>query len=31
VLVRGLDTHVTADDGAGAAALIRGPEDDLFR
>jgi coenzyme F420-0:L-glutamate ligase/coenzyme F420-1:gamma-L-glutamate ligase len=31
VLVRGLDAHVLVDDGAGAAALIRAPEEDLFR
>ena len=31
VLVRGLDRFVTADDGPGAAALRRPPEDDLFR
>jgi coenzyme F420-0:L-glutamate ligase / coenzyme F420-1:gamma-L-glutamate ligase len=31
VRVRGLGHHVTAEDGAGAAALIRPPEDDLFR
>lgn len=31
VLVRGLDRFVTADDGRGAAALRRPPEDDLFR
>jgi len=31
VRVRGLERHVTADDGAGAAALIRPLEDDLFR
>ena len=30
VLVRGLERHVTADDGPGAAALIRPPEEDLF-
>jgi coenzyme F420-0:L-glutamate ligase / coenzyme F420-1:gamma-L-glutamate ligase len=31
VRVRGLGTHVTIEDGAGAAALVRSPEDDLFR
>ena len=31
VLVRGLERFVTADDGPGAAALRRAPEDDLFR
>ena len=31
VLVRGLARYVTADDGPGAAALRRGPEQDLFR
>jgi coenzyme F420-0:L-glutamate ligase/coenzyme F420-1:gamma-L-glutamate ligase len=31
VRVRGLERYVTAEDGAGAAALIRPPEDDLFR
>ena len=31
VLVRGLDRFVTVDDGPGAAALRRPPEDDLFR
>jgi coenzyme F420-0:L-glutamate ligase/coenzyme F420-1:gamma-L-glutamate ligase len=31
VRVRGLDRYVTAEDGAGAAALVRPPEDDLFR
>jgi coenzyme F420-0:L-glutamate ligase / coenzyme F420-1:gamma-L-glutamate ligase len=31
VLVRGLDRHVTADDGPGAVALRRPREDDLFR
>jgi coenzyme F420-0:L-glutamate ligase / coenzyme F420-1:gamma-L-glutamate ligase len=30
-VVRGLDRHVTADDGPGAAALQRPAEDDLFR
>jgi coenzyme F420-0:L-glutamate ligase/coenzyme F420-1:gamma-L-glutamate ligase len=31
VRIRGLERHVTADDGAGAAALVRALEDDLFR
>jgi coenzyme F420-0:L-glutamate ligase / coenzyme F420-1:gamma-L-glutamate ligase len=31
VLVRGADRHVTADDGPGAAALIRPKAQDLFR
>lgn len=31
VLVRGLERHVTAEDGPGAAALLREPEHDLFR
>jgi len=31
VLVRGLERHVTADDGPGAAALRRPREQDLFR
>jgi coenzyme F420-0:L-glutamate ligase/coenzyme F420-1:gamma-L-glutamate ligase len=31
VLVRGLERHVTAGDGPGAAALRRPPEQDLFR
>lgn len=30
VIVRGLERHVTADDGPGAAALVRPPEEDLF-
>jgi len=30
-LVRGLDRHVTPDDGPGAAALRRPPSEDLFR
>jgi coenzyme F420-0:L-glutamate ligase/coenzyme F420-1:gamma-L-glutamate ligase len=30
-LVRGLDRHVTADDGPGAAALVRPAAEDLFR
>jgi coenzyme F420-0:L-glutamate ligase/coenzyme F420-1:gamma-L-glutamate ligase len=31
VLVRGLERYVSADDGPGAAALRRPPEEDLFR
>ena len=31
VLVRGLERFVTADDGPGAAALRRPPDEDLFR
>jgi coenzyme F420-0:L-glutamate ligase/coenzyme F420-1:gamma-L-glutamate ligase len=31
VRIRGLERHVTADNGAGAAALVRPLEDDLFR
>ena len=31
VRVRGLARHVTAEDGPGAAALLRAAEDDLFR
>ena len=31
VRVRGLDRHVTGEDGPGAAALVRALEDDLFR
>jgi coenzyme F420-0:L-glutamate ligase/coenzyme F420-1:gamma-L-glutamate ligase len=31
VLMRGLERHVTPDDGPGAAALRRPPETDLFR
>jgi coenzyme F420-0:L-glutamate ligase/coenzyme F420-1:gamma-L-glutamate ligase len=31
VRVRGLERYVTDDDGPGAAALVRAPEDDLFR
>ncbi len=31
VRIRGLEHHVTADDGPGAAALIRALADDLFR
>ena len=30
-IIRGLGHHVTAEDGPGAAALRRPPEDDLFR
>jgi coenzyme F420-0:L-glutamate ligase/coenzyme F420-1:gamma-L-glutamate ligase len=30
VVVRGLERHVTEDDGPGAAALVRPPEEDLF-
>jgi coenzyme F420-0:L-glutamate ligase/coenzyme F420-1:gamma-L-glutamate ligase len=30
-LVRGLGHHVTEDDGPGAAPLLRGPDEDLFR
>jgi coenzyme F420-0:L-glutamate ligase / coenzyme F420-1:gamma-L-glutamate ligase len=30
-IVRGLDRHVSEDDGPGAAALRRHPEEDLFR
>ncbi|HEX5711879.1 MAG TPA: coenzyme F420-0:L-glutamate ligase [Solirubrobacterales bacterium] len=30
-IVRGLAPHITADDGPGAAALLRRHEDDLFR
>jgi coenzyme F420-0:L-glutamate ligase/coenzyme F420-1:gamma-L-glutamate ligase len=30
-VVRGLDRHVTAEDGPGAAALRRPPAEDLFR
>ncbi|HVE67205.1 MAG TPA: coenzyme F420-0:L-glutamate ligase [Solirubrobacteraceae bacterium] len=30
-IVRGLDRFVTADDGPGAAALVRPPNEDLFR
>jgi hypothetical protein len=29
--VRGLERYVTAEDGPGAAALRRAPEQDLFR
>jgi coenzyme F420-0:L-glutamate ligase/coenzyme F420-1:gamma-L-glutamate ligase len=31
VRIRGLERYVTAEDGAGAAALVRAVEDDLFR
>ena len=31
VRIRGLERHLTADDGAGAAALLRALADDLFR
>jgi coenzyme F420-0:L-glutamate ligase / coenzyme F420-1:gamma-L-glutamate ligase len=31
VLIRGADRHITADDGPGAAALIRPEAEDLFR
>jgi coenzyme F420-0:L-glutamate ligase/coenzyme F420-1:gamma-L-glutamate ligase len=31
VLVRGLERHITADDGPGAAALLRQRAEDLFR
>jgi coenzyme F420-0:L-glutamate ligase / coenzyme F420-1:gamma-L-glutamate ligase len=31
VLIRGADRHVTADDGPGAAAMIRPEAEDLFR
>jgi coenzyme F420-0:L-glutamate ligase/coenzyme F420-1:gamma-L-glutamate ligase len=31
VRLRGLERHVTAEDGPGVAALVRRPEDDLFR
>lgn len=30
VIIRGLERHVTADDGPGAAALLRAPAEDLF-
>jgi coenzyme F420-0:L-glutamate ligase/coenzyme F420-1:gamma-L-glutamate ligase len=30
IVVRGLERHVTADDGPGAAALVRPPGEDLF-
>jgi coenzyme F420-0:L-glutamate ligase/coenzyme F420-1:gamma-L-glutamate ligase len=31
VVVRGLERHITADDGPGATALVRPEEEDLFR
>jgi coenzyme F420-0:L-glutamate ligase/coenzyme F420-1:gamma-L-glutamate ligase len=31
VRIRGLERHITADDGPGVAALVRRTEDDLFR
>jgi coenzyme F420-0:L-glutamate ligase/coenzyme F420-1:gamma-L-glutamate ligase len=31
VRLRGLDRHITAEDGPGVAALLRRPADDLFR
>jgi coenzyme F420-0:L-glutamate ligase / coenzyme F420-1:gamma-L-glutamate ligase len=31
IRVRGLGRHVTAEDGPGVTALVRAPEDDLFR
>jgi coenzyme F420-0:L-glutamate ligase/coenzyme F420-1:gamma-L-glutamate ligase len=31
VRIRGLERHVTAEDGPGVTALVRRPEDDLFR
>ena len=31
VRMRGLERHITADDGPGVAALVRQLEDDLFR
>jgi coenzyme F420-0:L-glutamate ligase/coenzyme F420-1:gamma-L-glutamate ligase len=31
VRLRGLERHVTVDDGPGVVALVRRPEDDLFR
>jgi coenzyme F420-0:L-glutamate ligase / coenzyme F420-1:gamma-L-glutamate ligase len=31
IRIRGLERHVTGEDGAGAAALVRALEDDLFR
>jgi coenzyme F420-0:L-glutamate ligase/coenzyme F420-1:gamma-L-glutamate ligase len=31
VIVRGLDRHITTEDGPGAAALLRPPAEDLFR
>jgi coenzyme F420-0:L-glutamate ligase/coenzyme F420-1:gamma-L-glutamate ligase len=30
VVIAGLDRHVTADDGPGAAALVRARDEDLF-
>jgi len=30
IVVRGLERHVTEEDGPGAAALVRPPEEDLF-
>jgi coenzyme F420-0:L-glutamate ligase / coenzyme F420-1:gamma-L-glutamate ligase len=30
IVIRGLERHVTEDDGPGAAALVRPPEEDLF-
>jgi hypothetical protein len=30
VIVRGLERYVTADDGPGAAAIIRPRDEDLF-
>jgi coenzyme F420-0:L-glutamate ligase / coenzyme F420-1:gamma-L-glutamate ligase len=30
VVVRGLERHVTDDDGPGALALVRPPDEDLF-
>jgi coenzyme F420-0:L-glutamate ligase/coenzyme F420-1:gamma-L-glutamate ligase len=31
IRVRGLNRHITSDDGPGVTALIRAPQDDLFR
>jgi coenzyme F420-0:L-glutamate ligase / coenzyme F420-1:gamma-L-glutamate ligase len=31
VRIRGLEGYVTAEDGPGGAALVRAPQDDLFR
>ena len=31
VRLRGLDAHLSSGDGPGAHALVRPPEDDLFR
>jgi coenzyme F420-0:L-glutamate ligase/coenzyme F420-1:gamma-L-glutamate ligase len=31
VRIRGLQRHITDDDGPGVAALLRAPADDLFR